>query len=41
MTEEQAYEKLQELLYLVDDLLKSGYYDVEELKSEIETRAGK
>jgi hypothetical protein len=40
MTEEKAYEVLQELLNLAEDLKNSGYYSAEEIHDEVRTRIG-
>lgn len=38
MNEEQAYEKLQELLGLAEELSASGHYTREDILDEIESR---
>jgi len=38
MSEDEAYEKLQEFLGLAEELVASGRYSAEEIKDELETR---
>ena len=40
MTEDQAYEKLQELLSIVEELITSGHYTPEEILDEVKGRIG-
>lgn len=40
MTEEKAYEKLQEMLGLAEELKNSGHYSAEEIHNEIKSRIG-
>jgi hypothetical protein len=40
MNETKAYEKLQELLWLAEELEKSGHYSADEIVEEIKNRLG-
>ena len=40
MTDEKAYETLQDLLALAEELKNSGHYSAEEILDEVRTRIG-